>query len=134
MAVIESIFANTPVALFEDASVGSRAFVNEHTGRFFKHRNLAGQIRDFLADAERFQPRQWALDHHIDCHGSTATLNEALKKQALANGEEWTRDIVPVFWGPDPEFVNPEDRIRFQPAYDDIKKRFGIDIGLEFEK
>ena len=130
VAVIESIFANTPVGLFEDAEVGSRHFINEHTGRFLKHRNLAAQLLEFISDAEHYQPRQWALDNRIDCHGSTAALNEALKKQAFENGEEWTRDIVPVYWGPDPLHVNPEDRARFQPSYDDIQKRFGIALGM----
>ncbi|MEI8340932.1 MAG: glycosyltransferase, partial [Verrucomicrobiota bacterium] len=80
VAVIESIFANTPVGLFEDAEVGSRHFINPHTGRFLKHKNLAAQLLNFLAESERFQPRQWALDNRIDCLGSAATLNAALKK------------------------------------------------------
>jgi glycosyltransferase involved in cell wall biosynthesis len=129
VAVIESIFANTPVGLFEDAEVGSRHFVNEHTGRFLKHHNLAAQLQEFLAQAEHYQPRQWALDNRIDCHGSTATLNTALQRLAASRGEEWTRDIVPIYWGPDPLHVDPQDRQRFQATYDDLKRRFGIVLG-----
>ena len=134
VVVTESIFANTPVGLFEDAEVGSRSFINAHTGRFLKHNDLAQQLLDFLLEAERYQPRQWALDNRIDCHGSTATLNEVLKSQALKNGEDWTQDIAPIYWGPDPLHLNPDDRDRFQPTYNDIKQRFGIDVGPETRK
>jgi hypothetical protein len=103
--------------------------VNEHTGRFLKHHNLAAQLQEFLAQAEHYQPRQWALDNRIDCHGSTATLNTALQRLAASRGEEWTRDIVPIYWGPDPLHVDPQDRQRFQATYDDLKRRFGIVLG-----
>ncbi|MEI8342689.1 MAG: hypothetical protein WCH43_14290, partial [Verrucomicrobiota bacterium] len=45
-----------------------------------------------------------------------------------------TQDIVPIYWGPDPLHVNPDDRHRFQSTYDDIQQRFGIELGLELEK
>ena len=129
VAVVESMFAGTPVGLFAEAEVGSRQFINAATGRFLQPGQLAGQLRQFLADAPQFQPRQWVEANRVDCLSSSATLNNALKQAALAHGHEWTQDIAPLHWRPDPLLVNAVDRERLQPAYADIQARFGLQIG-----
>jgi hypothetical protein len=129
VAVVESFFANTPVGIYHDAGIGSRRYINDQTGRFLQHENLAGQLMDFIAHAQQYTPRNWALENRIDCLGSTAFLNEALKKHALADGREWTQDIAPHHWRPDPLLVNPADTARLRPSVDDLQTRFGIRIG-----
>src|SRR5207237_7519350 len=94
IAVAESLFADTPVGLFRNARIGSKAFINPQTGRLLDYRNLARQLRQFVEDAEQFSPRQWAL-RHISCHESLAVLNHVLRQAALDEGREWTRDRVP---------------------------------------
>jgi len=131
VAVVESMFANTPVGVYEDAIVGSRVFINEHTGRLFRRDSLGAQLRDFLAGAGSYEPRKWALENGLCCHGSTATLNRALRDSALATGEEWTRDIAVHHWRFDPVLLRAEDRIAFEPAYEEIRSRFGIRIGKQ---
>jgi hypothetical protein len=49
----------------------------------------------------------------------------------LASGQEWTQDIAPLYWCPDPRPVSPEDRARLQGARADLKERFGLVIGTE---
>ncbi len=127
VAVAESMFANTPVGIFEDAEIGSRAFINETTGRFLKHRNLGRQLMDCINEAQRYSPREWA-QQNISCFKSTKTLNEILKKHMLAAGLEWTQDIAVHQWRPDPQLVDSTDRARMESSYDDIQKRFGIEI------
>ncbi len=129
VAVVESMFAGTPVGLFADAEVGSRQFLNAATGRFLQPGNLARQLMQFLADAPQFQPRQWVEANRVDCHSSSATLNAALREAAIAHGHAWTQDIAPLHWRPDPQLVQPADRERLQPAYADIQSRFGLQIG-----
>jgi glycosyltransferase involved in cell wall biosynthesis len=129
VAVVESMAANTPVGIYEDAAIGSRAFVNEHTGRFFTNGNLADQLVDFLASASRYTPRRWVLENGICCRDSTAILNEAVKTSALKSGARWTQDLAVHYWRPDPILLRPEDKLRLQPAYDDIRDRFGLTIG-----
>lgn len=46
VVIVESMFANTPVAVYKDAEMGSRVFVNEHTGRLLRHDHLATQLKD----------------------------------------------------------------------------------------
>ena len=63
VVVVESMFANTPVGVYEDAEMGSRVFVNEHTGRLLKHKNLAAQLKDFVESSAQYQPRAWVIEH-----------------------------------------------------------------------
>jgi hypothetical protein len=130
VAVAESIFAGTPVGLFEDAEIGSRVFINESTGRFLRYRNLSEQLINFLTAAHTYSPRAWA-EKSISCFCSTKVLNDALKAHALAVGQNWTQDITVHHWRPDPQLVSPGDRVRLQSTYDDIQARFGISIGVD---
>lgn len=125
VVVVESMFANTPVGLLENAEIGSKYFINEHTGRLLRERYLAEDLTDFIASAGAYQPRRWA-EQHITCAHSTATLNEVLKKYALEHGDQWTQDIALMCWRPDPQVVRPEDAVRLEPARRDIQERFGL--------
>ena len=127
VAVAESLFADAPVGLLADAHIGSRLFINEATGVLLREQGLAAQLREFLERADAFRPRQWA-EEHISCLRSTAILNEAIKKRALASGGEWTEDLVPFCWRPDPVHVYPEDRQRMEPERHIIQDRFGLDV------
>lgn len=128
MAIVESLFANTPVGMFHDAKVGSRKFINDQTGRFLKHRNLAAQLRDFLAHAREYQPRKWVEANKVDCFGSTATLNRVIRDETKRLGQAWTRDIATHMWRPNPRLVAAEDRARVRPDYEYIINELGIDL------
>jgi glycosyltransferase involved in cell wall biosynthesis len=130
VAIAESLFADTPAALYEDAMIGSKAFINSSTGKLLKHRDLASQLLEFLAEAQagRYAPRAWA-ETNISCFRSASTMNDILKKHALAVGQEWTRDVAPVTWCPDQQLASPEDRERIAPEYEIIQRDFGITLG-----
>lgn len=131
IAVVESIMANTPVGLLANAEVGSRIFINEQTGRFLQEKNLAEQLADFIANAGKYSPRQWALANNIHCRGSSAILNEIIKRTVLAGGGQWTQDIAPFQWRPAPVPIKAEDKARLQAERREIYERFGIQIGRE---
>jgi glycosyltransferase involved in cell wall biosynthesis len=132
VAVVESIFANTPVGLFRDAIVGSREFIDpQHTGRLLDHHNLAAQLSDFLEHADRYSPRQSALDEGLCCRGSSATLNRHLKESAIAAGQRWTRDIAVHHWNPDPLILDPADLEDLRADYEEIRARYGMTLGKQ---
>jgi len=128
VAVVESMFANTPVGVYEDAQVGSRAFVNEHTGRLLRRDGLAAQLVEFVESSAKYEPRKWVMENGVDCIASSRTLNAALKQNALNNGFEWTEDIATLRWRPDPRFYDPAEAERLEPSYEDIERRCGIKI------
>jgi hypothetical protein len=129
VVIAESLFADTPAALLENADIGSRAFINPATGRLLRDGDLASQLVEFIAESNRYTPRAWA-EEHISCFRSSAVLNEAIKRHAIASGEEWTCDLAPLCWRPDPVLVSAEDRRRMQADHDDLRRRFNIEIGL----
>jgi glycosyltransferase involved in cell wall biosynthesis len=128
VAAVESMFADTPVGIYEDAEIGSRVYINECTGRFVQHRNLSRQLMDFIESSSKYSPRAWA-EKNVSCFCSTKILNHTLKTHALATGHTWTQDIAVHHWRPDPQLLSTDDRERMQPTYDDIKMRFGITLG-----
>ena len=128
VAIAESLFADAPAAMLRDAGIGSRAFINEQTGRFLDDAILARDLADFVRDADRYQPRAWA-EQNISCWRSSQVLNDLLKAKALELGQEWTLDIAPLQWSPDPMLARPEDRQRVVAERQDILARFGLEIG-----
>jgi hypothetical protein len=130
VAVDESLFADTPVGLLRGAEVGSRAFVNDQTGRFLDERHLASELAAFVEESGRYAPRRWA-QANVSCHESSRVLNDVLRTHQLANGQEWTQDLAPLCWRPNPLLVRPEDRRRLLPARAEFKERFGLEVGTE---
>jgi glycosyltransferase involved in cell wall biosynthesis len=128
VAVAESMFADTPVGLLQDAEIGSRAFVNPMTGRLLDECDLARHLAAFVADADHYSPRAWA-ERHISCGRSSQVLNAFLEKHALECGAEWTQDIATLCWRPDPQLVNAEDQARVQRDRRELLSRFGLLIG-----
>jgi glycosyltransferase involved in cell wall biosynthesis len=130
VVVPESLFADTPVGLLHNADNGSRGFINEQTGRLLCEKDLAGQLMDFLAAAGSYTPRAWA-EANISCFRSSERLNEILKRDAIAEGRPWTRDIYPLCWQPDPRLVHPEEWRSLRQERAEIKTRFGVELGPE---
>jgi hypothetical protein len=128
VVVAESLFANTPAALLEAAEIGSRAFINPATGRFLPDGDLAAELTNFVESAGNYQARAWA-ENTISCFRSTTALNEFVRQHALADGQEWTQDIAPLCWRPDPRLVHETDIVQLQPSRLDMKERFGIEVG-----
>ncbi|MFM8469677.1 MAG: glycosyltransferase [Limisphaerales bacterium] len=128
IAIVEAMFANTPSGMFQDAEVGSRVFINEHTGRFLTDDHLGAQLMDFIANAGKYSPRKWMMEQKHDCHGSSAVMNEVIKQEMLKQGQAWTTDLCPLHWRPDPQLLRAEDRTLMQATYDDIRKNVGIEI------
>jgi glycosyltransferase involved in cell wall biosynthesis len=130
VVVAESLFADTPTALLKSAYNGSRAFINESTGRFLRERDLAGQLLDFLSSSNEYSPRRWS-EANISCHRSTAALNETLKERMRDLGQQWTQDIATLCWRPYPRLVNEKEAAWLRSERDQIRQQFGVEIGPE---
>ncbi|MGC8828866.1 MAG: glycosyltransferase [Verrucomicrobiia bacterium] len=131
VAVTESLFADTPVALFKDAEVGSRIFINNKTGVFLEHNNVGTQLTEFINSADRYTPRQWAMENKIHCFESSSILNRVIRDYCKKIGEEWSLDIAAFHWRPFPAPIFEDDRKRLQQERRRIKEKFGIVIGKE---
>ena len=134
VAVVEAMMADTPVGLLRGAEIGSATFLNEQTGRLLDENNLAKELVRLIADSPSFAPREWVLKHGVDCHTSTSIANEALRKEALANGEPWTQDLWTLHWRPNPVLLDPaEEQLALAEAAricDDCGVHFGVFDGM----
>lgn len=127
VAVVESIMANTPIGLLQDAEMGSKAFITSRSGRLLQHEHLGQQLTDFVAASHTFEPRAWAEAEGIGCLESSAKLNAALREYAHEQGQRWTQNIVPMRWRPNPQYYDPKDAERMIEAHADIT-RYGLTI------
>ncbi len=73
----------------------------------------------------RFEPRKWALEH-ISAQATSGKLNAILRDHCLQRGQAWTRDIAPMCWRYVPDYLNPQDAVRMQPALERLQREHGI--------
>jgi glycosyltransferase involved in cell wall biosynthesis len=128
IAVAESLFANTPVGLFHNARIGSKAFLNPATGRLLEPGRVAAQIADFIETSALYQPRAWAMEN-ISCEASHAILNQHLRDAAKRAGQPWTTDLLPFYQNALPRYVDPEQEQEMSHWYEDFAQRYGIRLG-----
>jgi len=129
VAVVESMFADTPVGLIQGAHIGSARYVDEATGCFLSEENLAGDIMALLEKSHEMHPREQVLADGIDFAGSTTILNDLLQRSALLNGRPWTRNIAPHHWRPDPQLLDAESKNMERDELARIKARYGLTLG-----
>jgi glycosyltransferase involved in cell wall biosynthesis len=125
VAVPESLFAGSPVAMLEESYIGSKAYINERTGVLLRGRRLARQLQKFLDESGRYTPRQWALEN-ISCYRTWERLNSILHRHAIRTGRPWTANIAPMCWRYVPSYVRAIDKARLQPAAEELRRRYGI--------
>jgi glycosyltransferase involved in cell wall biosynthesis len=125
VAVPESLFADTPVAMMQEAYIGSKAYINDRTGILVRRRGLARRLQRFLEESERFTPRQWALEN-ISCMRTTRRLNEMLRMHSLQTGRPWTTDIASLCWRYVPSYVDPAEKRRLAPAVEALAREHGV--------
>jgi glycosyltransferase involved in cell wall biosynthesis len=130
VAAAECLLLDVPLGMLADAHIGSKAFINEQTGRLLRPgaRRTASDLARFVDDSASFRARQWMLDREITFAGSTRVLNAALRE---ASGGTWTRDLVEHrHVRLRPRHASPEDAARFAPLYRGFADRYGVSIEL----
>lgn len=124
VAAMEALFANTPLGMRADAHVGSRKYVNEHTGRLLNpQRGIHRELAALLEAAPHLEPRQWAVNH-LTCHHAITRLNSELKQHAAVQGRRWTRDLAAMCWNPYPGYVREKDWQELRPWYEGLHSEF----------
>lgn len=92
-AIVEALFCNVPVILYENFVGGAKNKVNAQTGILSSFEELHEKIDYMLNHYQNFTPRSWAMAH-TGSRNATRILNSVLREAAKRRGEEWTIDIV----------------------------------------
>lgn len=125
VAVTEAMFADTPVAMLNDAHIGARAYINDETGRILSRKELPHALSEMIERSGSYTARSWAMEH-ISASASSNKLNDILKRYSLRSGRPWTRDIAPLCWRYVPRYLNPMDKVRLGPGLDRLRKEHGV--------
>jgi glycosyltransferase involved in cell wall biosynthesis len=97
IAVAEALMAGTPVAMFSNAKIGTKAYINDETGFLLSPRKrLAPQLMRALDNAEVFQPQTWAKEN-ISAEVNSVSLNKLLRQWSIEQDLEWTLETEPVY-------------------------------------
>ena len=131
VAAVESLFADTPLALLRNAHIGPKAYINDQIGVLLNGPRLDYQLQRFLDTVEKYQPRAWAVKN-ISCFRSIEKVNAFFERHAQARNLPWTTPLRTPHWRPYPTFVRAEDGAELRPVYEDLHRRypnvFGADL------
>jgi len=118
-ALYEAMFAGIPSIVISSCEGIDPAAVNEQTGILAAENELEYVIDDTLNSAANFTPRIWA-EANSGYINSTSTLNHKLQQLSLAQGCEWTNDIVPKINGPNISYKLRSDSENLRPALEHL--------------
>jgi hypothetical protein len=113
--IYECFFSGVPVVI-SDRNIGvNREHINQYTGLASGEDDLDQKIINMMDNIHSYAPREWAL-RTTGYKNSTRLLNECLRKCAMRNGEEWTRDIYAKKNDTNARYVLDKDRIEADGA------------------
>ena len=118
-ALVEAMFADVPVIVYDQTIGGAGSRVNAATGVFASEQELAPTIRYMLDHHDEFAPRRWALEH-TGSAVATRILDDALRNVVTSAGAVYSTRIVEKTNAPNLAYKDPTDRARFQADYDFI--------------
>lgn len=97
IAVAEALMAGLPVAMFDTAKIGSKAYITDATGFLLNpDKPLGPQLESVLNRVEGVKPQPWAKAN-ISAEVNCEKLNRLLKAWSKKQQMDWTRDIEPFF-------------------------------------
>ncbi len=68
------------------------------------------------------------MENGISFVRSTKILNEGIRDAVLKMGEEWTTDILPHQWRPNPTYVSENICAKMRSYYDDFERDFSLPL------
>lgn len=120
-AIYESMFCNTPIIVYRHQCGVNLDHVNRQTGLLADDHELADAIKTVLDNADKFDPRGWALAN-AGYHNATNKINQALAEMASNRGYPWTRDIVAKKNAPNLRYAEAGRYQEFEREYDRLRE------------
>jgi hypothetical protein len=129
IAVAEALMADTPVAMFTNAVIGSKEYIQEETGFLLDPQTSLGpQLAQCLERSRYLHPGQWAADN-ISAEVNFPRFNDLLRRDSTDLGGQWTENMEPFFCRHfDFEYFAASAERRHDPEYELLKRDFGLDV------
>lgn len=123
-ACFESFFANVPVIVLSGNLGIPKEYFNNQTGLVVNEWNLHRSIEYLLENYSKYTPREWAINN-ITPQLTVNRINSHLKNFSIANGMDWTEDIVAKQWyGQKFQYVDEGVRKAFLRDYAFVEQCF----------
>ena len=107
-AIVEALFADTPVILYEHFVGGAKGKVTPATGLLSSFEDLGATIDRALDMRGQFTPRVWAMAHTGSAN-ARVKLDARLAELAASRGEPWTTGIVEKVNNPNFNYKRADD-------------------------
>jgi glycosyltransferase involved in cell wall biosynthesis len=129
IAIAEALLAGTPVAIFDDAIVGSKEYIGPETGWLLNpRRRLGPQLVSCLSSASSLHPREWAK-RHIAAEVNFPRLNDLMRAYASEIGEGWSADLAAFYCRHfEFEYSDPSVERDMTAEYHSVATLYGIRI------
>jgi glycosyltransferase involved in cell wall biosynthesis len=118
-ALVEAMFADTAVIVYDKTIGGAGSRVNGATGMFASDEQLAEKIVYMLDHHREFTPREWALANTGSAI-ATKLLDDVLRHAVTAGGGRYTTPIVEKTNAPNLAYKDPACRADFAADYEFI--------------
>jgi hypothetical protein len=115
-ALVEAMFANVPVVVYERTVGGATSRVNPSTGVLTSDAALPATLRRMLDSWPEYEPRAWAMTH-TGSAVATRVLDTALREASGRPGPLGQDGIVVKTNAPNLAYADPADRSRFAADY-----------------
>jgi glycosyltransferase involved in cell wall biosynthesis len=129
IGVVEAMMAGAAVAMYDNAQIGSREYVNERTGFFLSPRRpLAPQLMACLAATPERDPAAWARAN-CSAEVNVERWNGIMRERSRRSGEPWTVEI-PRFFCRNFEFFVSEPQVAaaLRAEEDRCAREFGVTV------
>jgi glycosyltransferase involved in cell wall biosynthesis len=129
IAIAEALLADTAVAMFADAVVGSKEYIGPATGWLLEPKQpLAPQLLRCLQQVDERRPREWAKTN-ISAEANNPRFNELMRQDAMQLGEQWTVDLARFYCRHfEFEYFDRTAQARFGEEYQLLSDRFGLTV------
>jgi len=119
--IYECFFSDVPIMLSASNMGVNRDHVNKQTGMVVEDQQLTEGLLRMKEGYAAFTPRAWA-EKNTGYINATRMLNEQLRRIALAEGEEWTRDIFTKKNMPAAMYAHEDEAAEADREYERMKK------------
>lgn len=88
-AIIEGMFANTPVIMRKGHNYGEHYdFINDQTGMFSNEKSLANDVESIVQGGNSFSPRKYVLEHR-NSELATRKMGRVISSYETSNNGRW---------------------------------------------
>lgn len=115
-ALVEAMFADVPVVVYEESIGGATRRVNSSTGILTSDAALAQSILHVLDHRHSFSPRQWALAH-TGSAVATRILDDVIRRTVTERGGSYSLSLEEKVNAPNLAYKDRDARSRFEADY-----------------